>query len=565
MSTTPTAPRIETAAGGYRTTPDQENPGWPAGVPYIVGNEVCERFSFYGMRAILKGHLVALFTTCFYAQAVLSDDQVAREAEAAANSVTHLFFAGVYALPMIGAIIADRLLGKYRTVLYLSLIYCAGNAILAAFDKHLLGMYLGLALIAIGSGGIKPCVSANVGDQFGKANWHRVRFVYQIFYFSINFGSFFATILIPITKRVFNTSVAFGIPGILMFLATLIFWMGRRKFIHVPPKPGGKVGWLDTLSSTALFMAVGHFFFTPGLLKGQPLWVVLSVNAAVTLAFLLAGMWLFRKRQQLEPDDGFLAITLHAVSCFFSGPSKTAGQSDAPLAQSRFWGPAVERYGIAATEGPVAVFKIISVFFLVSIFWALFDQKATTWRTQAQQMDLSIWPGSEVKLQADQTIAANPCLVMLFIPLLNLVYRRLERWGIKVKPLPLMTVGMFITAASFGATAYLQTVIDRAGAGKVWIGAQLVQYVLLTIGEVMVSVTGLEFAYTQAPRRMKSTVMGFWSLTVSLGNVLVVFLAGFKDIETAQRFWIFAGMMAIAGLLFGLRAVFYVPRDYTQV
>src|SRR5262245_48460336 len=206
---------------GYRTVPDHDNPGWPPGIPYIVGNEACERFSYYGMRAILFVYLSALY--------VLAGEVAARADELARGDL-HLFFAGVYALPMIGAIIADRLLGKYRTIIYLSLVYCAGHAVLAFVDsvsgpgQKLDVMYLGLALIAVGSGGIKPCVSANVGDQFGKANWSKVRTVFQIFYFSVNFGSFFATILIPRTKEAFGPAVAFGIPGILMFLATVIFW-----------------------------------------------------------------------------------------------------------------------------------------------------------------------------------------------------------------------------------------------------------------------------------------------------------------------------------------------------
>src|SRR3954453_6745692 len=81
MSTTSAAPEVDNPAG-YRTTPDQDNPGWPAGVPYIVGNELCERFSFYGMRAILKGHLVTLFTAYFTVQAVLNSSEVAKQAEA---------------------------------------------------------------------------------------------------------------------------------------------------------------------------------------------------------------------------------------------------------------------------------------------------------------------------------------------------------------------------------------------------------------------------------------------------------------------------------------------------
>src|SRR5262249_56293492 len=101
-----------------------------------------------------------------------------------------------------------------------------------------------------------------------------------------------------------------------------------------------------------------------------------------------------------------------------------------------------------------------------------------------------------------------------------------------------------------------------------------------TIGEVMVSITGLEFAYTQAPKKMKSTVMGFWLLTVTVGNVLVAYLAGIQGViarvlssvvakfglpamgDTAAFFWVFALLSGLAALLFGIRAVFYQPKDF---
>src|SRR5207245_3559298 len=110
---------MATTTAGYRTSPNQETTAWPAGIPYIIGNEACERFSYYGMRAILFVHLVALYAAAGEAQ---------DHANGLARYTTHLFFAGVYALPMIGAIIADRLAGKYLTILYLSLFYCLGHA-----------------------------------------------------------------------------------------------------------------------------------------------------------------------------------------------------------------------------------------------------------------------------------------------------------------------------------------------------------------------------------------------------------------------------------------------------
>jgi POT family proton-dependent oligopeptide transporter len=155
-------------------------------------------------------------------------------------------------------------------------------------------------------------------------------------------------------------------------------------------------------------------------------------------------------------------------------------------------------------------------------------------------------------------------MVMLLIPLMNFVYVGFEAIGFKTTPLRRITVGMLVTASSFAAIAVIQSWIDASGPGTVNIAWQLIPYLLLTVGEVMVSITGLEFAYTQAPRRMKSTVMGFWLLTVTLGNVLVVFLAGFKGLALVKFFWIFAALMAGAGLIFGIRAYFYTPRDYAQ-
>jgi POT family proton-dependent oligopeptide transporter len=565
---TATTPAAEPQAG-YRTAPDHETTAWPPGVPYIVGNEACERFSFYGMRAILSAHLVALF---------LADGTERPLAEGLANSTTHLFFAAVYALPMIGAIIADRLAGKYRTILYLSLVYCVGQAVMSLGEGDLRSVYWGLALIAIGSGGIKPCVSANVGDQFGRGNWFRVRTIYQMFYFSINLGSFFATISIPWTKAYsgrlladlfpsalagvdpdrLGTAIAFGIPGVLMFVATVIFWMGRRKFVHVPPKPGGLLGLRDTLSSVCLFLAVGHLFFT----LGQH-W---ALQAGLTVLFLVLGLALFVSRQQLAPENGFLAVMLYTLGQFFAGKSRHAAwNGDGPepaLARSRFWGPAVDRFGLTAAEGPVAVLKLVSIFVLVSAFWALFDQKATTWVRQTERMDLTLW--GDRKVLATQVQAFNPLLVMAFIPLMNVLYGVFERCGIRATTLRRMAVGMFLASLAFVCVALIEREIVSQGAGKVWFLWQLVPYVILTAAEVLVSTTGLEFAYTQAPKAMKSTVMGFWLLSVTLGNVLVALVARLGTFTPLESFWLWARVVGVAAVLFALRSYYYVPRDYPQ-
>jgi POT family proton-dependent oligopeptide transporter len=156
-------------------------------------------------------------------------------AEAKANESTHFFVTLAYTLPFVGGLVADWFTGKYRIILYISIVYCLGHLCLAVFDSNLNGFIAGLVLIAVGAGGIKSCVSANVGDQFDKSNQELLSKVYGWFYFSINAGSVISTILIPWVYATYGAKWAFGIPGLLMALATLIFFSGRKKYVRVPP------------------------------------------------------------------------------------------------------------------------------------------------------------------------------------------------------------------------------------------------------------------------------------------------------------------------------------------
>ncbi len=556
--------RAGVTSARFRTSPDQETTRFPPGVPYIIGNEGCERFSYYGMQSILW---VYMAESLYPRYPAFSD-----RAKDLATAHFHLFHAGVYATPMVGAIVADRLLGKYGTILWLSLVYCLGHAVLSLGEGSLAGLWLGLALIGIGSGGIKPCVSAHVGDQFGKNNWFRLRTIYQGFYFIINFGSALSEVVIPIvfawrtTEKGFwgahAVSVAFAIPGVLMLVATVVFFMGRNVFVHVPPTPGGKLGLLDTLSALSLFLAFAHLVFT----AGQPLWVIALLSAG----FLGLGAFIFEVRQRIEPDDGFLAILVYAVRAHLRGqgspPSARPGASLSPdddLSKSRLLAPAVARFGAEAVRGPRAVLKIMSVFVMVTAFWALFDQNGSSWIRQAQMMRTVRVFGHE--LLPAQMQALNPLLVLLFIPFMNYVaYPLFEKAGVRVTALRRMTVGMLVAALAFVAVAMIQMRIDREGAGKVSLLWQIVPYSIITTAEVLVSVTGLEFAYTQAPKRMKSMIMGLWLLTISLGNVLVSVMAEFSKLPLATFFWVFSALMVVAAVLFGMRARNYVEQDFIQ-
>ncbi|HEX2675971.1 MAG TPA: POT family MFS transporter [Polyangiales bacterium] len=217
-----------TATTKYRTEPE-ETDGYPRGIPYIVGNEAAERFSYYGMRTIL-----VVFMTHYLRDAT---GALAPMSEPDAMVWYHTFTASAYALPLVGAIVSDVFTGKYPIIVALSLVYCAGHGALA-LDETRLGLAVGLGLIAIGAGGIKPCVSAHVGDQFGARNEHLMERGFAWFYFAINAGSLISTLLTPVLLKEHGSRMAFGVPGVFMGLATLAFWLGRHHFAHIPP--GGK-------------------------------------------------------------------------------------------------------------------------------------------------------------------------------------------------------------------------------------------------------------------------------------------------------------------------------------
>jgi POT family proton-dependent oligopeptide transporter len=436
----------------YRTAP-LASPGMPPGIPYIIANEAAERFSFYGMRAILVVFMTQYLVSNNGVLDVMPEDE--------AKGWFHLFVSAVYLTPLLGALVADGLLGKYRTIILLSLVYCAGHFSLAVDDTRI-GLAIGLGLIALGAGGIKPCVSSHLGDQFGATSHGLLGRAFAWFYFAINLGAFVSTLATPWLLQHYGSSVAFAVPGVLMLIATLTFRAGRHRFVHIPP--GGR-----------------HFV-----------------------------------REALS------------------------------------------RVGLGAL-GRLAV-----LYLFVAVFWALFDQTASSWVLQAQHMDRVI---AGVEVLPAQIQAANPLLVMLLIPLFAYrVYPAIDR-VFPLTPLRKIGIGLFLTAAAFAIPTLVQLSIDNGGVPS--IGWQLLAYVVLTAGEVMVSITCLEFSYTQAPRAMKSFVMAFFMLSISLGNLFtsaVNFFINNPDgssrLAGADYFLFFTLLMLITAVLYVIMARFYRGRTW---
>lgn len=433
---------------------------FPPQIKYIIGNEGCERFSFYGMRTIL---------TVFMVQSLLI-------AETNATAIYHIFVAACYLMPLFGAYLADRYFGKYKVILWLSIVYCFGHGVIAAFETEM-GLYVGLGLIAVGSGGIKPCVSAFVGDQFRPDQTTLIQKVYNLFYWIINFGSATSTVLTPWLLAKYGPSVAFGVPGVLMLIATIIFWAGRKKYVHAPPT--GK---------------------NPN-----------SVPRVLMSAF-----------ENRKPNVSFL-----------DGAKKNHSDE--------------------AVDGVKSVFAIMKIFIIaVPVFWALFDQHGSTWVHQARQMYPEFLGFT---LQPSQIQALNPFMVMGLIPIFVFGIYPLVNKFYDFTPLRRMGWGMIIAAFSFAQVGIIQYILD--GGAQLNIAWQFFPYLTITIAEVMISITGLEFAYTQAPKSMKSTIMSFWMLTTFLGNVYVAFVAKINVFEGGNFFMFFAALMLGVAVIFAWMAKSY--------
>jgi POT family proton-dependent oligopeptide transporter len=163
-------------------------------------------------------------------------------ADESAKEWFHWFTAGVYFLSILGALVSDLWLGKFKTIIWFSLVYCVGFVVLT-LDHTRLGLAVGMVLVATGAGVIKPCVSANVGDQFGSSNKHLIEKVYSWFYFSINVGAAISMWYCPVLLDKYGPAAGFGVPGAFMVGATLAYWLGGRKRCDIAP--AGPKAWVQ--------------------------------------------------------------------------------------------------------------------------------------------------------------------------------------------------------------------------------------------------------------------------------------------------------------------------------
>ncbi|KAM9282866.1 solute carrier family 15 member 1 [Cariama cristata] len=387
-----------------RSTPVQGQPpscfGYPLSIFFIVINEFCERFSYYGMRAVL---------VLYFKYFLQWDDNLS-------TAIYHTFVALCYLTPILGALIADSWLGKFKTIVSLSIVYTIGQAIMSVSSindltdhnrdgspdnvpVHIALSMIGLILIALGTGGIKPCVSAFGGDQFeDDQEKQRTRF-FSIFYLSINAGSLLSTIVTPILRaqecgihsKQRCYPLAFGVPAALMAVSLVVFVIGSRMYKKVQPQGN------------------------------------IMVQVSKCIGFAIKNR--FRHRSKEFPK------------------------------REHWLDWASEKYDKRLIAQTKMVLKVLFLYIPLPMFWALFDQQGSRWTLQATTMDGNF---GSIQIQPDQMQTVNPILIVIMVPVVDaVVYPLIKKCRINFTPLRKITVGMFLASLAFVAAALVQVQIDK--------------------------------------------------------------------------------------------------------
>ncbi|EDV45753.1 peptide transporter family 1 isoform X2 [Drosophila erecta] len=652
---------------------------YPKSVFFIISNEFCERFNYYGMRTVL----------------VLYLSRVLGYSNDTATVVFHIFTMFVYFLCVFGAIISDSWLGKFKTILYLSLVYICGSVLLTlgAIGPLNLPMetftMLGLALIALGSGGIKPCVSAFGGDQFKVPEQvKQITSFFSLFYFSINAGSLISTSVTPILREDVSCfgdincyPLAFGVPAVLMIVSVIIFVLGRSLYKMKPPagnmvvlvsstictaittkckekKTNPREHWLDyadgkydrqliddvkvlmrvlflylplpvfwalfdqqgsrwTFQATRMDGDMGSWDIKPDQLQVlNPLLILLFIplydvafypvlrlvgirrplqkltmgGILAGIAFIISGV-VELKLEKTYPDlpysQNIQLRIFNADKCDYRFTSNIPGMEDVTVHSLDAYtykdinapGSLSMTYSLTSTSNDCDISAVdISEVLTDKTAWSLFLNPLNKTKLYWEEDFVDKPSESYPLIRNVANVPQGLSIIWKSVSKGEVAYNELANetllkrvasadYDVQVDGKPVGTFNvhtggvytLLIRENNNNYEANLVQVTNPNSMNILWL---VPQYVVMTLGEVMFSVTGLEFSYAQAPPSMKSVLQACWLLTVAFGNVIVVIIAEAALFESqASEFFLFSGLMFADMLIFMVMAYYYVPND----
>uniref|UniRef100_A0A8C4FH54 Solute carrier family 15 member 2 n=1 Tax=Dicentrarchus labrax TaxID=13489 RepID=A0A8C4FH54_DICLA len=633
---------------------------YPTSICFIVVNEFCERFSYYGMKAVLTLY----FLTYLHWDKDLS------------TAVYHAFSSLCYFTPILGALIADSWLGKFKTIVYLSIVYVIGHVVKSVGaiptvgnpDVHIALSMVGLILIAFGTGGIKPCVAAFGGDQFDEENVSERQKFFSIFYMSINAGSLLSTVITPILRgdvQCFGGdcyALAFGVPAALMVVALVVFIAGSSLYKRNPPQgnillevcncigfaiknrwqrrryePQRKhwLDWAEEKYSKRLIQEIKMVLRVLVLYIPLPMfWALFDqqgsrwtlqatrmnmafvrmLNALMILLFVpifdliiypLVGLCRINITPLRKMAAGmvfaalaFGAATLVEVNvvktvvdpapagnCLLQVFNLAGGDVSLQIPGSNPFPEPIKylqdppKYEMLPLKAPSKMLKIeVTLNGATSECQHIFNQQ-----NSYSLIVFSETTGVQCKLvSASENGFLNTLPEAINLTVGDVTFhvpsgdmspnKTVERreyaevsCSLESKECSNVNLGLLDFGGSY--TVILMEVrtltiqMEDVKANNVHIAWQIPQYVLITTGEVMFSITGLEFSYSQAPANMKSVLQAGWLLTVAFGNVIVLIVAEGAGLEQWKEFLLFAGLLLGVFIIFSIMAYFYTYVD----
>ena len=471
--------------------------GHPIGLMTLFGTELWERFSYYGMRAILL----------YYLTDTVADGGLGLDSDTGL-AVTSIYGASVYLLSVVGGWLADRVIGSRRATLYGGMVIAAGHVLLAVPGGAGVS-FAGIVCVAIGTGLLKPNVSSMVGELYGRDDERRDS-GFSIFYMGINIGSFTAPFLVGLARSIGGYHAGFAVAAVGMGLALVAFVLGRAQLRGA----GDHVANPLTAADRPMLVRGG---------LGLVLLLALAALGALAATSLSAGELSFGTSGIVNMISylAFAAPIIYFVVMLRS-PKVTAPE------RSR-----VRAY--------------IPLFVAAMLFWMIFEQAASSMSAYAESRTRLDVLGLTIQPEFFQSV--NPALIIMLAPVFALLWMRLGRRG----PSTAVKFGIGLALASL-SFLFLAGMTALAGDGLVSSWVLIGTYALQTLGELCLSPVGLAATTMLAPVAFRSQSMALWFLAPAAGQAITAQIVSATS-DLTENFVPYFGM--IGGVTLGLTAVFF--------
>ncbi|MFT4737648.1 MAG: POT family proton-dependent oligopeptide transporter [Cyclobacteriaceae bacterium] len=471
--------------------------GHPRGLATLFFTEMWERFSYYGMRAIL-----ILFMTTPAAQQGLGLDI---ETSAA---VYGLYTAAVYLLSLPGGWLADNIFGQQKTIWYGGILIMIGHLILSIPGDQLV-FFVGLGFVAMGTGCLKPNISSIVGDLYGDDKGAKRDAGFSIFYMGINIGSLLGQTVVSFLGEKVDWHMGFGAAAVGMFLGLIQYRMslGTLKGIGEKPLPKVKDG-----------SEKGGYTFT---------FLLVAIAGLLIFGLQYFGYIDMTTARGFAEGVGVLIVVitlLYFVNIFMNGGLTT-----------------VERK---------QVFVIFLLFVGAAVFWAGFEQAGSSLNLFARDFTDRMIFGYELPAGILQNF--NPFFIIILSPVFGALWIKLSAKQMNPNTPVKFAIGLVMMAMGF-LVMYFAAIIAVSGmkAGMGWL---IITYLFHTTGELTLSPVGLSATTKLAPRKYYSQMMGIWFVATALGNLIAgLFAGGFDPNDASQVPDLFMSVVYLgvgAGIIF---------------